>query len=110
LRIVNQLRNQFAAVLRHSVEQQLRNEARSLGNAKANVGAAGLVQRLQELSVLFGRVVAVEFLAQHGNHAQASIRKRPFSMICWPSTQMSKRVPTTSMWVLEYQVAPVCAP
>ncbi len=64
----------------------------------------------EKAAVFRGREVAVELLAECGDHRQASMRKRPFSMICRPSTQMSNCVPTTSMWVPEYQFAPVCSP
>src|SRR5215469_6130453 len=44
------------------------------------------------------------------NHAYASTKNLPSRMICSPSTQMLNLRPTTSMWVVESQSAPVCAP
>ena len=110
LRAGQQLHDQLPAVLRHLLEQCLRYEDRCLGDAKAYGRATGFGQRVQKALVLLGSVVPVELLAQCGDHAYASIRKRPFSMICRPSTQMSNRVPTTSMCVLEYHCAPVWCP
>ncbi len=69
-----------------------------------------VVKLLEELLVFLREKVTVECLAQSGNHGQSSIRNRPFSMICRPSTQISNLRPTTSMCVPEYHFAPVCSP
>ena len=87
--IGQQLHDQLAAVLRHLVEQALGTKHGVSETRKAMGVPLTFASESRRLLVLLGREVAVEFLAQCGDHVYASIRKRPCSMICWPSTQMS---------------------
>src|ERR1035437_6532312 len=80
--IIHKLQDQITAILRHLVEQSFGYKAGRLRDAEADVRTAGLIQMVEELAVLLRSEVAVELLAQSRDHPQASIRNRPFSMIC----------------------------
>ncbi len=77
-----------------------------LGEMELDVPAALPLELGDERLVTGRRERFVELGAQMRNQ----IRNRPFSMIFSSSTQMSKLVPTTSMWVDDHQVAPVWLP
>src|SRR5271155_3843095 len=138
LGILHQLPDQRFAIFSHALDQRIRKEARRLAQREGNFHSAAGRHLAPQAGVFFGGESRVEVLAVGRDHRSscgdgaepalssrrarpggakprhhtpyASIKNCPPRMICWPSTQMSKFRPTTSMWVDEYHSAPVCAP
>jgi len=66
--ILDQLPDQFFAILSHPVEQHFGKKARSLRQPELHAGSAFLVDAAQERLVFLGSKVLVELLSQGGNH------------------------------------------
>src|SRR5713226_8919755 len=60
--------DQFLAILRHLIEQQLGEKARRLRNPEFHRRAAALLHDLQEALIFLRRKVRVELLSQGWNH------------------------------------------
>src|SRR5579864_8751963 len=89
------------------VDEPFRQEARRLRQPELNRGSAPALDRSAVPLVAALGEAFVERAPPLGNH---QIRNCPRRMRGASSAQISNSVPTTSIWVDEYQSAPVCAP